>query len=167
MKSAAYITVLAAVFTAGSRTAVAQDVLPRATVCLRNPGVIPREALVFAEQRLWRLEKRLGTTVRVFYSDCPDPRALSVTFVDNPSPPHPADALATIRAAGSNILPDTQLFLRSIAALLRNPSDENQGRALGYIIAHELFHYLKQTRHHDGSALNCEYLTENQLLDTR
>ena len=167
MRIAGSGAVLIGAVTGTPRPAAALDPLPRVTICLRNPGVIPRESLISAEQTLWRSEKRLGAAIRMAYGDCADNGALAVTFVDKPPPIHPADALGATRTAGTAVLPDTQIFFRAAAAMLRNPSGENQGRAFGNIIAHELFHYLKQTRHHDGSDLNCAFLTESQLLATR
>src|SRR5262245_42460951 len=167
MRIALSVAVWYQVFTGLAYPATAPDGLQRVTVCLRNPGAVHRETLISTEQTLWRSEKRIGAVIRMSYGDCSDSQALVVTFVDHPSPPHPADALGATRTARDTILPDTQLFFRAAAAMLRNPTEENQGRALGAIIAHELYHYLKQTRRHDGSDLNCAFLTESQLLATR
>lgn len=157
MRLALYIAVLAGTLPA------AQPL----TVCLRNPGVLPRETLISAEQTLWRVEKRLGASIRTTYGDCSSPRAVVVTFVAEPSPTHPADALGATRTSGSAVRPETLIFFKTAASILRNPSEHEHGVALGNIIAHELHHYLKQTIHHDGSELNCEFLTPRQLLATR
>ena len=147
--------------------ATAQDPPAQVIVCFKNPDALKRDTLISAEHTLRRVEKRLGAPIRTVYGECPQIRAFMVGFVANPPAIHPPDVLGATRTAGDAILPDTRIFFRSAAAMLRNPSDQNQGIALGNIIAHELYHYLKQTRHHDGMDLNCEFLTERQLLATR
>lgn len=82
--------------------------------------------------------------------------------------------LASTAVSDGEILPFSWLECETLSRMLAEPLSKNlgerdflYGRAMGRVIAHELYHVLTKSRHHDGNGVAKEGFTAQDVLADR
>ncbi len=83
-------------------------------------------------------------------------------------PEQPTDALATTEVNGTHILPFSNVECNQVRKLLpgllhNRESELVLGKALGRVVAHELYHFLLQTKKHAVKGIADSYQTTREL----
>lgn len=88
-----------------------------------------------------------------------------------PGTPKPADRLASSATSGERVLPFSEIFCDSLTAQMRVPAgrpkfvaDQQLGKAMARLAAHEFYHILSQDKRHARAGIGKPCLTSRDLL---
>ncbi len=126
---------------------------PALDLCLQNEAGLDAQAMMLTVHHLRQYQEELRTAVNVRCSA----DSVRVTFASYPGAGHPADALGATRTTKGRILPEVQIFTKSVQQMLPGATVEVWARALSKVVAHELSHYLRQRAGHGNDLDQAEF----------
>lgn len=138
---------------------VTATLAPAVDLCVQNEARLDAQTVMLVVHHLRQYQEELGTGIQVRCSSA----SVRVTFAGYPGVGHPADALGATRTANGRILPEVQIFTKSVQELLPNATAELRARALAKVVAHELSHYLRQQAVH-GASLDQAWFDTHALV---
>lgn len=120
-------------------------VAPALDLCVQNEAGMDAQTVMLTVHHLRQYRGELRTEIQARCSA----DSVRVTFSGYPGVGHPSDALGATRILKGRILPEVQIFTKSVIEMLPGAALEAHARALAKVVAHELSHYLQQRRGHD------------------
>ena len=124
---------------------IATAVAPALDLCVQNEAGMDAQTVMLTVHHVRRYRGELRTEIVARCSA----DSVRVTFSGYPGVGHPSDALGATRILKGRILPEVQIFTKSVIEMLPGAALEAHARALAKVVAHELSHYLQQRRGHD------------------
>ena len=130
-------------------------------ICLDDRVHVGKRVEAAFDQELRQLLSR--PALRLVFGKCSE-TGIRISIRSHAPAQYPT-ALGLAFTAGGRVLPALELYTANILRRLQgHAGSELFGRALAKVAFHEIQHYLRQERDHDGAGLFSESLTAGQLL---